>query len=289
LLVGGSVTVYRVGMAVPDWPQTFGVNMFLYRFWQASWGVFIEHGHRLYGALVGLACIVLAIWFAVAERRAWMKALGGLALLAVIGQGVLGGLRVRWNSPNLALIHGCTAQLFFALMVTLCVLTGRNGQERAECQMDPDHLRRRSAVTLGLIYGQIVLGAWVRHFGDAFALILHAVFALGVWGHIAALSWRIERRRGEIGSLVASSRAMALLVVIQMLLGVGAWWLLRPFDGIPRDVTLAKALVRIGHQGVGALVLAASVVLTLRTWLGYRASVVPHAIRSAPAAREVLA
>src|SRR3954462_3147954 len=81
LLVGGSVTVYRVGMAVPDWPTTFGMNMFLYRFWNASWGVFIEHGHRLYGSAVGLACIVLAVWFAAAERRAWMKGLGVFALL----------------------------------------------------------------------------------------------------------------------------------------------------------------------------------------------------------------
>src|SRR5207244_146042 len=110
LLVGGSVTVYRVGMAVPDWPTTFGINMFLYRFGAASWGVFIEHGHRLYGSAVGMACIVLAAWFALAERRAWMKGLGAFTLLAVIGQGVLGGYRVRHNSTDLAFVHGCTAQ-----------------------------------------------------------------------------------------------------------------------------------------------------------------------------------
>src|SRR5438445_7066802 len=73
IFVGGLVTTYRVGMAVPDWPTTFGMNMFLYRFWEAAWGVFIEHGHRLYGAAVGLATIVLAAWFLVSERRAWMK------------------------------------------------------------------------------------------------------------------------------------------------------------------------------------------------------------------------
>src|SRR3954447_20596643 len=89
IFVGGLVTTYRVGMAVPDWPTTFGINMFLYRFWEAAWGVFIEHGHRLYGAAVGLACIVLCAWFLLAERRAWMKALGVFALLAVIGQGFL--------------------------------------------------------------------------------------------------------------------------------------------------------------------------------------------------------
>src|SRR5436305_12713818 len=60
LLVGGSVTVYRVGMAVPDWPTTFGINMFLYDFVNAPWGVYLEHSHRLFGAAVGLTCVVLA-------------------------------------------------------------------------------------------------------------------------------------------------------------------------------------------------------------------------------------
>src|SRR3954469_18617129 len=69
IFVGGLVTTYRVGMAVPDWPTTFGMNLFLYRFWEAAWGVFIEHGHRLYGAAVGMAVIVLAVWFTLAERR----------------------------------------------------------------------------------------------------------------------------------------------------------------------------------------------------------------------------
>ena len=125
IFVGGLVTTYRVGMAVPDWPTTFGMNMFLFRFWEAAWGVFIEHGHRLYGAAVGLATLILAVWFVAADRRASMKALGVLALLAVIGQGVLGGYRVRLNSTTLAAVHGATAQAFFALMVALCVLTGR--------------------------------------------------------------------------------------------------------------------------------------------------------------------
>ena len=70
------MTTYRVGMAVPDWPTTFGMNMFLYDFWNAAFGVFIEHAHRLYGAAVGLATIVLAVWFLAAERRRWMKVAG---------------------------------------------------------------------------------------------------------------------------------------------------------------------------------------------------------------------
>src|SRR5689334_4810494 len=81
LFAGGSVTTYRVGMAVPDWPTTFGINMFLYDFWNAPFGVRVEHLHRLYGAAVGAATIVLAGWFLAAERRRSMKVLGVLALV----------------------------------------------------------------------------------------------------------------------------------------------------------------------------------------------------------------
>jgi heme a synthase len=264
LFVGGLVTTYRVGMAVPDWPTTFGINMFLYNSWNAAWGVFIEHGHRLYGAAVGMATIVLAVWFSVSERRAGMKLLGWGALLAVILQGVLGGYRVRLNSTTLAAVHGCTAQAFFALMVAVCVLTGRVWQESGKPRTDPDHLRRRSLVTLVLIYGQIVAGALLRHFGAG--LIVHAVLAVAVWGHVIALIGRIERSRTLVPELVPSSRAMALTVCVQVAFGVVAWWMLRPFDGIPREVTPAQALIRTGHQANGALLLATAVVLTMRAF-----------------------
>ncbi|MBX6313549.1 MAG: COX15/CtaA family protein [Isosphaeraceae bacterium] len=266
LLVGGTVTVFRVGMAVPDWPTTFGINMFLYRFWSASWGVFIEHGHRLYGSAVGLACIVLAGWFAVAERRPWMKGLGAFALIAVIAQGFLGGYRVRYNSTNLAFIHGCSAQAFFALMVTLCVLTGRDWACAPKGRPDPARLRRRAAVTLALISAQIVAGAWLRHYGSTEALITHALLATAVGGHALLLAGMVERNRATISELVPSARALGLAVLLQVVLGVAAWWVLRPFDGIPRAVTSPQALIRIGHQGVGALLLASAVVLTLKAF-----------------------
>jgi len=126
LFVGGSVTTYRVGMAVPDLPATFGINMFLFDFWNAPFGVRVEHAHRLYGAAVGLATVGLTVWFFRFEPRRWMKVLGVVALVTVIGQGILGGTRVTQVSTFLAAVHGCTAQAFFGLMVALCVLTGRD-------------------------------------------------------------------------------------------------------------------------------------------------------------------
>ena len=110
LFTGGQVTTYRVGMAVPDWPTTFGINLFLFNMWNASWGVFIEHRHRLFGSALGFLSIILAVWFLAADRRIWVKTLGVVALLVVCLQGLLGGGRVRLNSTTIAMIHGISAK-----------------------------------------------------------------------------------------------------------------------------------------------------------------------------------
>ncbi len=266
LFVGGLVTTYRVGMAVPDWPTTFGMNMFLYNFWNASWGVFVEHGHRLYGSAVGLACIVLAVWFTVTEwkRRPGLVALGWLALLAVIGQGVLGGARVLQNSTYMAAIHGCTGQAFFALMVVLCVLTGKRWMSATSPRPDPSRFRQGSLAVLALIYGQIIAGAWLRHYGAGLAV--HASLAVLVGVFAVGMCWWVEQRKVEIPELVGSARALGLIVVLQIALGIASWWVLRPFDGYPKAVTSLQAIIRTGHQANGALLLASAVVLSLRAY-----------------------
>ncbi|MDR3637540.1 MAG: COX15/CtaA family protein [Isosphaeraceae bacterium] len=264
LFVGGSVTTYRFGLAVPDWPTTFHVNMFLYDFWNAPFGVRVEHTHRLYGAAVGLATIFLAVWFLAFERRRWMKGLGVLALATVIVQGVLGGTRVTQTSTLLAAVHGCMGQAFFGLMVALCVLTGSDWLGNAQLSADAQRLRRRSVVMVGLIYAQIALGAWLRHYGTVPALVIHAVIALAVWSHAAALSIRIERHKSAVPGLVPAARAMALAVTLQVVLGLAAWMLLLPFDHVPRPVSLWQAMVRTAHQTNGALLLGSAVVLALR-------------------------
>jgi heme a synthase len=134
LYVGGSVTTYRVGMAVPDWPTTFETNMFTFNMWDHPFGVRVEHSHRLYGAAVGLFTLVLAAWLLIFEPRKWLKWVGVLALALVIVQGVLGGFRVTQNSTFLAAVHACVGQAFFALMVALCVFTGRRWQAPVEPQ-----------------------------------------------------------------------------------------------------------------------------------------------------------
>jgi len=266
LYVGGSVTTYRVGLAVPDWPTTFGDNMFLYDFWSAPFGVRIEHAHRLYGAAVGLFTILLAAWFLLFERRPWMKGLGVLAVVAVIIQGVLGGTRVTEVSTFLAAVHGCMGQAFFGLMVALWVLTGRVWQDATEPQIDADHLRRRAAVVLALVLVQLLLGSWLRHYGTTAALGAHAVFGLAVWAHALFLALRVERRRAQLAPLVPAARTLGIASTLQVVLGIVSLVYLLPFDGTPLPVSFYQAVARTAHQTTGALVLAATVVVNLRVF-----------------------
>src|SRR5437868_14578265 len=115
--VGGLVTTYDAGMAVPDWPGTYGYNLLRYP-WQTwiagPWDLFIEHGHRLFGAAVGMLTIVFVVTTFRCDSRPWMRMASVGALLFVIGQGMLGGLRVVLNERLLAQIHGCVGPAFFA-------------------------------------------------------------------------------------------------------------------------------------------------------------------------------
>jgi cytochrome c oxidase assembly protein subunit 15 len=269
LYVGGTVTTYRVGLAVPDWPTTFGVNMFLYDFWNAPFGVRIEHTHRLYGAAVGAATLLLCCWFLAFERRRWLKGLGMIALLAVIVQGVLGGTRVTQVSTSLAAVHGFTGQAFFALMVALCVFTGRKWLESDAPIGATAPARALAVVLLCMVILQVVLGGWYRHFAAPSAITNHAVLAALAWLCAAVLVVTVERNRHNLAAMAPAARTVAALLTLQVALGVASLVALLPLDGIPRPVGFYQAVTRTGHQTNGALTLAAAVVLVLRAY-GHR-------------------
>lgn len=266
LFVGGLVTTYKVGMAVPDWPTTFGMNMFLYDMTRAPWGVFGEHTHRLYGAAVGIFTILLMVNFFLFAGRRWIKALGVVALLAVVGQGVLGGYRVRLNSTALAAVHGSTAQAFFGLMVALCVWTGRSWIRGERPAAEAGRIRRMSLALLGLVYVQVLVGAWLRHYSGGEALGVHSMLAVLVFGHGVATVVAVARRRRDWPGLAPAGWALAASLTIQVALGVAAWWMLRPFDGVARPVSFYSAMIRTGHQANAGLLIGAVVVLTLRAY-----------------------
>ena len=174
LFIGGLVTGKGAGLAVPDWPTSFGYNMFLYPWSKMVGNIFYEHSHRLVASFVGLLTIGLALALWLREPRPWLRRLGLAALALVILQGVLGGLRVVLLEQTLAIVHAATAQLFFALTVCLAVFTSAGWTHGAvETTLnDGGRLRRLGAVTTALVYGQIVFGAVLRHTGERVEPIL---------------------------------------------------------------------------------------------------------------------
>jgi heme a synthase len=172
ILFGGLVTNTGAALAVPDWPTTFGHNMFLYPWAQMVGGVFYEHSHRLIGAVVGLLTLGLAValW---PSRLRW---LGIAAVVAVITQGVLGGLRVVLLQSTLAIVHGCLAQAYFALVIAIALLSARTSAPGLRGL--PPSTRRLAFATAALVYLQIVFGALLTHAGR---LDLHLVGAFAVF------------------------------------------------------------------------------------------------------------
>ena len=123
--LGGLVTSHEAGMSVPDWPNTYGYNMFLFPVSQWVGGIFYEHTHRLLASGVGLMTTLLAVWLWFKDARPWMRWLGVAAFLLVVAQGVLGGLRVTLHRDSLGIFHGTLAQLFFVLTCALALFTSR--------------------------------------------------------------------------------------------------------------------------------------------------------------------
>ncbi len=166
--MGGLVTSKGVGMAVPDWPNTFGYNMFLVPLdrWIGQYGIFEEHAHRLMATFVGLLTSILAIWLLFKESRKWVRRLGFAAFILVVAQGILGGLRVTEINQNLGLIHGTVAQIFLILVCGIALFTSTWWQRVSvtrEQGIGFDGLKGFVLAVICLIFVQLLLGATMRH------------------------------------------------------------------------------------------------------------------------------
>ncbi len=267
LVAGGLVTGHHAGLAVVDWPNSYGYNMFLYPFARMTGGIYYEHAHRLLGALVGLTTMTLAIHLALVESRAWVKRLGFGAVVLVLAQGILGGLRVTEKNVYLAVVHGVTAQLFFSLLVALAVVTGTSFTSEtapaASATVRSD--RRLATIAVVALVIQIVFGAIQRHL--ALGLTLHVVSAFIVASLTIAAGVRAWGLYPNDPILKRAGLAVVHATGTQLALGLAAW--------IARGAWTSGALseewkvvVTTLHQGVGAVLLAAAV--ALRLWLSRR-------------------
>ena len=176
---GGMVTSHEAGMSVPDWPNTYGYNMFLFPVSKWMGGIFYEHTHRLLASGIGLLITVLAVWLWCKDSRKWMRWLGVVAFVLVALQGVLGGLRVTLHLDKLGIVHGALAQLFFVLICALALFTSRwwlnfgrdalprvqDFKKEAARQRGPTggNLRWLVLFTTLLIFIQLILCATMRH------------------------------------------------------------------------------------------------------------------------------
>jgi cytochrome c oxidase assembly protein subunit 15 len=277
ILAGSLVTSHDAGLSVPDWPTSYGWNMFTFppSMWVAN--IFYEHGHRLIASSVGFLTIVLAAWLWLAEPRRWLKWLGVAALGAVVAQGVLGGLTVLFFlPPAVSTAHAGLAEIFFCLTVAIALFTSPGWACGAAPPSDDARLRHIVTATTALIYAQILIGATMRHTGAGLAIpdfplmfghlvpdhwdpkiavhFAHRVGALVVTLAIAATSARVWYHGRGRRELVRPAALLVGLVAVQVTLGALT------------VLTARNPWINSLHVVCGALVLATSLVLTLRAW-----------------------
>ncbi len=245
LIAGGLVTSTDSGLAVPDWPLSYGTW-----FPPMVGGILYEHGHRMIAAGVGLLILGLAVWVWRVESRGWVRWLSAGALGAVVLQILLGGLTVLLLlPPSISIAHACLGQAVFCLVVMIARSTAPAWVEA------PTALEAPQAATLRLLgggvavlaAGQLLLGAVIRHTGHAVPMHLAGALSLAV---LTVWLGRWLARLGAVGSsLRASAWRVAALLALQLILGGLVW--------VQRSIVL----LRTAHVAVGALFLAQAVML----------------------------
>ena len=337
IFIGGLVTSHNAGMAVPDWPLSFGtLNP---EGWWGDLPVRLEHGHRIFAAGLGLMVTILCAWvwrngwpllialgaagaltpgaklaglpaaiimhigiwsfagvFAVAllwmgksRPSATSRAVRALVFAAFVGvclQATFGGLRVTLETANnlraamiLRIVHGCVAQAELCLLVAVAALLSRNWIEGAWTLpgVRLTAIRGLAWLTVVAVYGQLILGATLRHLGAGLAIPTfpeadpnggflpdeHSLFvdlhfthsrvgALFLTLLIFTLALLVLRRARGDRRLISPATGLLGLIFVQISLGMAVILYLKP-------ITLTTF-----HVVNGAAILALSLLLALR-------------------------
>ena len=264
IVLGAMVTSKDAGLSVPDWPTSFGS---LYKIPPMVGGVKYEHGHRMFAEFVGLLIIVMAVWTQRVERRGWMKALAWIALAAVIGQGVLGGITVLRKLPwAVSTAHATLAQTIFCVVTAMALFTSKGWLQEAEPIME-DGLTPSSpaltALAAACVWVQLILGAAFRHTGVR--LLPHLVGACVVTGVLCWTVVRVLTRYNGVAQLRRPSQLILAMLLVQLGLGFTAYvtrlqWML----DAPQPTTNI-VISTVAHVAGGAILLATTVVLAIQT------------------------
>jgi cytochrome c oxidase assembly protein subunit 15 len=274
---GGMVTSTDSGLSVPDWPTTYGESMFSFPVSKMVGGIFYEHGHRLIATTVGILTIGLVVFLWRVEPRWWVRRLGMIALAAIILQGILGGITVLYFLPDaVSISHAGLAQLFFCLTVTVALVTSASWRAPTAAAVDDDSLRRRMVALTSLVFVQVLIGATMRHTGAglaipdfplAFGRLLPPVWTPDIAVHFAhrvgalVVTLLILANAGHIWSRHAGHReltrpAWVLVVAVAVQVALGALVVL----------SRKQPVINTLHVATGAIVLATSLVVTLRAY-----------------------
>jgi len=299
IFAGARVTSYGAGLAVPDWPSTYGENMFLFPPSKWRGNIFYEHSHRLIASSVGFLMIILAVWIGRVEKRRWVRSLAYVALGAVICQGLLGGMTVLFKLPTaVSVSHAVLAQTFLILTIIIAYSQSRELKARRKTLplRSKNGLFKVALLSSVIIYVQLVLGALMRHTESGLAIpdfptmggMLLPTFSGAMLAEINDMLFEIGRDSvtlSQVGFHFAH-RVGAVLVCIGVLAAV-----IKTYRSVPGDRKLLRnaflmavlVTVQFGlgvfavlsekapdttslHVVGGAVLLAASVVLTLRAY-----------------------
>jgi len=276
VVAGGLVTSAEAGLAVVDWPNSFGYNMFLYPLARMTGGIYYEHAHRLFGSLVGLTTVVLAVQVWRVEARSWVRRLAVVATVVVVVQGVLGGLRVTGRftlasspdevAPNLALalVHGVLGQVFLGMMVVLAAATSRTWKVEGPPAPRPEGAGADRFLHLTLVVAllvQLVLGALQRHFAQGLLVHIGLAVVVSLLAAVAgSRAWGLDEGRPVLQRL---GKGLVVLLGLQLVLGIAALAVTGGKAVVGSPGTLAVTLAT-AHQACGAALLAVSILLL--TW-----------------------
>jgi cytochrome c oxidase assembly protein subunit 15 len=262
--LGGLVTSHEAGMSVPDWPTSYGYNMFALpiKFWTG--GAFFEHTHRLLASAVGLLTTILAVWLWLKDPRKWLTWLGVAAFLLVIAQGILGGLRVKWQLDYLGIPHGAVAQAFLVLTCAIALFTSRWWQNSsAEKQISvPRGLRSHVLYVTILIFLQLLIAATMRHQHAGLAIPDFPLAHGKIWPSTSAEAVAsYNAHRVEINN---ANPITAFQVVLQMIHRLVAYAI---FLGVAAAAMLARKKLG-GHDWLTKFAFFWLVLLALQIILG---------------------
>jgi cytochrome c oxidase assembly protein subunit 15 len=259
VVAGGLVTSRDAGLAVPDWPLSFGtLNP---PRWLQIVNVRTEHGHRLIAGIVALLTIALAVTARVQRERKAVQRIAAAAAALVLFQALLGGLRVLSLSLDLAMVHALTGQLFLCVTVGIATLTSPSWRTTLE-----EHPRRGEradvAVLFSFVLVQLVLGIVIRHLGaEARPLLRHSVFQAHAVLALAVVALAVRWRTIETasGRRCASHRATQLLalVLVQVGLGIATYFIIESMAH-DRQASALESWLPTLHVTIGAGILAST-------------------------------